>query len=394
MIIRGKTEVKSLIEFVWYKYIGAIFRILPIKRGRIVFSNFYGRGFADNPKYIAQEYIKRNSENIQLVWLIKGKRKSSIPKEIKQVRRGTILELYYLYTANVWIDNCRKHFGIVKRKGQFYVQTWHAGIGLKKCEKDISDTFNKTYLKSAINDSKMADLFLSNSKWETDLYKNCFWYDGKILEVGLPREDILYEKKGDCYKKVCEKFGIELGTNIVVYAPTFRDSGDCSSYNVDYNRVIKALKKRFKNSNWVILLRYHPNVKMNDNDNKKGFNIINTTEYPDINDLILASELLITDYSCCMFDGLLANKKVILYASDLDRFKKNGRGILFTINELPFSIATNNDELEMKILEFSNTRYSSDRLKFFEKCGIVFDGTATEKVVDYINKTYIKKEKK
>ena len=379
--------MKNILEYVWYRYVGAIGRLFPVKPGRIVFSNFYGKGYADNPKYIAEEFIKKNNNDIQLIWLIKGEKRPDIPENIKQVKRGTILEIYYLSTANVWIDNCRKYYGIVKKKGQYYVQTWHGGIGLKRCEKDICDTFSKTYLKSAINDSKMADLFLSNSLWQTELYRRCFWYDGKVLQEGLPREDFLVNKK--LCNTFRNKYKISADTSLILYAPTFRDDGSLSYYNIDYNRLIDNVKRRFGLKKVCVMVRYHPNIKERVGTSTEG--VIDVSDYSDINDLIVESEMLITDYSSCMFDGLIANKKVILYANDLEDFINNGRGFLFELSELPFSIAKTNDELEQIILDFDENQFENNVNSFFDKCGIVSNGNSSRKVVEYIINNYLKK---
>ena len=129
-------RVRTYIIYVWYRWIGAIFRILPIKKGRIVFMNFFGKGYGDNPKYICEELIKHNNNNLELLWFVKKDTLGDFPDKVKVIPRGTLKELYYLSTANVWVDNSRKHLGVKKRKKQLYIQTWHGGIALKKIENE------------------------------------------------------------------------------------------------------------------------------------------------------------------------------------------------------------------------------------------------------------------
>ena len=133
---------KNKALYIWYKYVGAIFRLLPVKKGRIVAENFFGKGYGDNPKYIYDELLI--NPELELVWLIKKNTDTEFPVGVNVVKRGTLKELYYLATAQVWIDNSRKHYGIRKRKGQMYIQTWHGGIALKKIEKDVENSLPLT----------------------------------------------------------------------------------------------------------------------------------------------------------------------------------------------------------------------------------------------------------
>lgn len=142
--------MKHLIGYIWYKYIGFLFRLLPIKKNRIVMSNLLGKGYGDNPKYIANELLSRKDVDLEIVWLVKDKYYDDIPREIKQVKRGTIKELYYLSTAKIWVDNSRKHIGVTKRKSQYYIQTWHGDLFIKMLEKDVEESLPKMYIDSAI----------------------------------------------------------------------------------------------------------------------------------------------------------------------------------------------------------------------------------------------------
>jgi CDP-glycerol glycerophosphotransferase len=99
--------------------------LLKINKKKIVLCNFYGKGYGDNPKYIAQEIISQDL-NYDLVWLLDDNFKESIfPKEIRVVRYGSFKAIYEMATAKLWIDDCRKVYYTKKRKNQYYIQTWH-----------------------------------------------------------------------------------------------------------------------------------------------------------------------------------------------------------------------------------------------------------------------------
>ena len=133
-----------------------LFRILPVRRKKIVFCCIEGTtGYTCNPKYIAEELIRRN-ENYELVWLVNDMSKE-YPKEIKKVHNNLWNRAYHLTTAHFWIDNSRKQLEVRKRKGQIYIQTWHAKLGFKPTCLDRGASFSKVAYWVSKHDSDMID---------------------------------------------------------------------------------------------------------------------------------------------------------------------------------------------------------------------------------------------
>ncbi|MGZ1333968.1 CDP-glycerol glycerophosphotransferase family protein, partial [Lactobacillus delbrueckii subsp. bulgaricus] len=139
---------------------------------------------------------------------------------MRVVKYNTLRYLYEMATARVWVDNTRKQPHIVKRKGQFYIQTWHGGIFIKKIEKDAENVLDSEYVKTAINDSKNIDCFLTNSKWGENQIRRCFWYDGDIEITGSPRVDIIFNCSESKKKEIRNSLGINVKDHILLYAPT------------------------------------------------------------------------------------------------------------------------------------------------------------------------------
>ncbi|MZM02267.1 hypothetical protein GT986_09810, partial [Bifidobacterium pseudocatenulatum] len=171
-------------------------------------------------------------------------------------------------------------------------------------------------------------------------------------------------------------------THFILYAPTFRANGSLSPYDMSYDNVISAITKETGYS-WKFILRLHPNIKNEDGTIQYGDDILNGTQYSEINDLILASDFLITDYSSCMFDGMIAGKKVLIYASDIDDYAKE-RGYLFELEKLPFSISTTTNELIRNICAFNQNEYMQKVVSFQSSLGFVPGGNASEDVADFI----------
>ena len=371
--------MKNKLLYFWYKYIGFFFRLLPIKNNRIVVQNFFGKGYGDSPKYIVNELLNQK-ENIEIIWLVKETKYSDIPKEIKQIKRGSILELYYLSTSKIWIDNSRKHNGVTKRKNQIYIQTWHGGIGLKKVEKDAGNLLSSNYIKSAKNDSKMIDYLLSNSKLLSNLYRKSFWYNGKILEIGFPRSDVLFLKNTKNIKNNLKKYKIDNDSKIILYCPTFRNES-YDYLNFDCNKLINELEVKY-NQNYTLLIKLHPNVKKQSLNNNSG-KVINVSDYSDINELLLITDILITDYSSTAFDYLKFNKPIYLYAPDYDEYTKE-RGFAMEYDKLPFSISYNSNQLIKNIVNNNYKEHMEDLREFKIKLGSFDNGNASKKITKII----------
>lgn len=372
--------IKRLIKLIIEKIFILTQSINPKK---IVVCNFGGKGYGDNPKYVVEEIIKQNLD-YDIVWLVDDteKYKQSFPNQIRLVQYGSIKGMYELATAKIWIDNCRKYFYTKKRKGQYYIQTWHGGIGIKQIEKQAESTLDEQYLNYAKNDSKMVDLMISNSDWCTKMYENDFWYDGEILECGSPRVDILFNQSKEINNKIYDLYNIDKNKKILLYAPTFRNSMDLSVYSIDYDRCINALEDKF-GGEWIIFIRLHPNISDLASDMYYSKNIINVTDYPDMQELLSVSNILVTDFSSSIFEFSYIKKTVFIFATDYEEYIKE-RGFAINLEDLPFNINKSNDEFINDIYSFNEEEYSKDIEKMLKRFGVKESGKASESVVNII----------
>ena len=180
--------------FIKAKIFMFIFGFFSIDNKKILFSNFNGKGYGENPRAVCDELLKRKT-NLKLYWIVDDINDKSIPKSVIKIKNNSIKYYYHLRTSKVWINNVRFRSSITKRDNQFYIQLWHGPIGLKKIEKDSEENLNKYYIKAAKNDSKYIDLMISNSKHFTDLANNSFWYKGRVEKFGTPKNDEIVNTK-------------------------------------------------------------------------------------------------------------------------------------------------------------------------------------------------------
>lgn len=377
-----RKQIKSFFKFLLFRF---VFQKKELKRKKIFF-NVFQNNFTCNPKYIANEILRRKLP-YELVWTV-GRSKNitkNFPKEIKLVRRNSIRALYEASTSKFWIDNAINFFydNLPKREGQILINTWHGSLGLKRIGQN--DNKNQTWLKNAIRCNHETDFLISNSSFESEIYRQTYWPDVPILNYGHPRNDLLFNTQ-ECQnlkKKVCNEFHIPFYKKLALYAPTFRDAQNLEPYDLNFSMLREALTKKF-GGEWVILSRQHYKLaKQSSGFFEYDNNIVDATSYPDIQELLLVSDIGITDYSSWICDFVLTGKPGFIYATDLKKYDSE-RGFYYPLETTPFPIATNNEEMEQNILNFDNELYQSKKLSFLRDRGCWEDGQAAARVVDKI----------
>ena len=262
---------------------------------------------------------------------------------------------------------------------------WHGSTPLKKIEKDAEVALGAYAVKRSIDDSSMCDLMISNCRFFTNLIRSSFWYDGEILECGLPRNDIFFNKelvKENC-AKVKSLYDIDSDTFVLLYAPTFRPDNKIDYYKLNWPIVINEFENKF-NQKVKVLLRLHPNminipgIESLLTDNR----MINATKYPDIFDILCATDALITDYSGTMFNFSFFEKPTFLYAIDKDQYD---RGFYYGLDELPFSLATDEKTLLENIRLYDNVEYLKKLRDFKEhRLQIHEDGNSSKRLYQWM----------
>lgn len=352
-------------------------KLTPIRSNRVVFCSYYGRGYSDNPKAIC-EVLRKSGEDLDLVWLCKDEKEAkSLPEGVRAVSYRGIKRLKALASAAVWVDNCRK-YELLKRKKQFYLQTWH-GFPLKRVEKDVETALSPDYVAACKKDSAQIDAILSGSGCLTKHFKESFWYDGPVLNIGTPRNDIFFQDHSELHAKVCRALGVPEDRKLALFAPTFRKDKSTDPYRIDADMVRRKAEENFKGE-WTVVIRLHPNVAFQSKNlfSYDGDRIVDATLYPDMQELLCAADLLITDYSSSMFDYALTGKPIVQFATDIEAFKQD-RNFYFQLDKLPFPLARNNEELEKILTDLQPLWTSQAWAEFARENEFCENGTASIK---------------
>ena len=379
-----KDEKKYILEHIFCYFLNKFFKV---QKNKMIFVNMTNFQFSDSPKYIAEELLKRRGNKFDLVWFInRGTDTTLIPNEFRVVFYDSFRALYELMTARVWLSNSHMLLphkkGFRKNKETIYFQTFHGSMGIKRIDADAQNVYGDLgWLKWQKKSASDFDYLFTDSDFEKNVFTSAFWGNGKILMMGKARDSIFYKDPKPYIKKVKDFYNIPYDTKIVLYAPTWRSDKRLNPYNIDIKLLKKALKLRF-GGNWSVLIRSHVNMR------KDMFNalydkneVINVAKYPDMQELLVAADVLISDYSSCIPEYVILKKPSFIYATDINNYSN---GFYYPLSTLPSPVAEDNGELVNNILNFDNDLFLKKADEFLIKMGHKDDANSCQRIVDLI----------
>ena len=360
----------------------------------VYFQTFSGRGYSDSPKAM-YEYMLTAPEykDYHFVWSFKEPEKFDFllrNPRTSVVKFRTRADNKALRTAKYWISNYRMLNHQYPRKGQVYLQCWH-GTPLKRLGYDIKEGDNVMNSAGEVrekyrSDAKKFSYILSPSPFATEKFATAWNLDAtgqryKLIEEGYPRNDRLANSDEEERRALREKLGVE-GKKVILYAPTWRDnqhtSGEGYTYKteVDFDRLQKEL-----GNDYVILFRAHYLVANSfDFDRYDGF-VRDVSSYSDINELYIAADILVTDYSSVFFDYAILRKPVIFYMYDLEAYAGEIRGFYLSLDELPGPIVRDEDALIAEIKAADEWKPDEKYEAFVERFDPYEDGNSSKRVL-------------
>jgi len=309
----------------------ALLRSAPL-RDSIFFVSWKGKQCGDNPLGIAEE-LRRRGDDREHLWAITDW-SVPVPEGGTGVLRGT--QEYYeaLARSRYVISNDDMQAPFRKRDGQVYLQTWH-GTPLKKIGFDIANPqfiSGTAYFDHLARDIAQWDLLLSPNPFSTPVMRRAFRYDGEICEFGYPRNDVLRRADtAEVAARVRRRLGLPDGKRVVLYAPTWRDNqvyANGRRYRFDM-RLDLERAWRDLGQDHVFLIRGHHHMADDVPAGMRDGFAVNVTAYPDITELFLVSDVLVTDYSSAMFDFAVTGRPILIFAYDLAEYRDNLRGFYF-----------------------------------------------------------------
>ena len=350
-----------------YGYLFSFFKIFPIKTNRISFIIDSGELFKGNLDYIKKEFEKRG--NFDFNFFYKDKLSFSSFKSLATSK--------YVFLNDNFFPLAFMNF----KNETEVVQLWHAPGASKKFGGSVASDSDIEMLSKI---GKNTDYLISSSKKIENYYSEAFQIDKeKIIPLGLPRIDYYFENH-DLNKiklEFSKRYGIDTNKKIILYAPTFRDEKK-------YNNVFDFLDlKKFNDvlgDEYVLALRLHPKIKdFYQDDIGSSENYVDCSDYPSEQELMMISDILITDYSSIMIEFAILDKPILFFVYDLDNYLNSERGFYYDFEKtVPGKLVYSSDEL-INAIEGKDF----DKYKMSDFLGTQFDvidGKSSERVVDFL----------
>ncbi len=308
-------------------------RRLPLRQA-ILFLSFDGKSCNDNPLAIASE-LRRRGDQREQIWAVDDW-SVKVPPGARAVLIGTVGYLAALGRSACLIANDHVALPFRRRAGQRYVQTWH-GTPLKRLGYDIaapSFVSGSRYFDFMAGDVAQWDLLISPNPFSTPILRQAFKFTGEIAETGYPRNDVLLTRDAGRESLIRDRLGLPSGKRVAMYVPTWRDNqhDGTSRYRLDLRLDLAAAHERLADD-YVLLVRgHHLMAGWKLAEAEPGF-VFDVTAYPDINDLLRITDVLITDYSSVTFDFAPTGRPILFFTYDLVEYRDKLRGFYFDFEE-------------------------------------------------------------
>lgn len=362
----------------------------------IVFQSFAGRSYSDTPKAVYEYMLQTcNYNKYRFVWSLKEPTKYSFLEKNDRTRvlkTGSREEEAALSEAKYWIFNYRALDHLKPRRDQIYVQCWH-GTPFKRLGYDISSSDNamnsiREIRRKYEQDAVRYRYILSPCAFSTEKFISAWnlrelGMTDKVIETGYPRNDILCHADPAKAAEIREKLGLPQDRKVILYAPTWRDnqhSSDCGytyAADIDFDLIMNKLGEEY-----VILFRAHYLVANSFNFDKYSRFIKDVSQYDDINELYMAADMLVTDYSSVFFDYAILKRPVIFYMYDLEEYREKMRGFYLDLDELPGEIVTDEKGLIEAVKNAYIGGYAEVIEKFNGKFNYLNDGNAAKRFAE------------
>lgn len=363
---------------------------------KVYFQTFSGRGYSDSPKAI-YEYMRKAPEysDYTFVWSFREPEKYDFLKDdrTRLVKFRSKQDNIELRTSKYWISNYRMLDHQHPRREQVYVQCWH-GTPLKRLGYDLEASDNSMNSINEIREKYRTDAakftyLISPSPFCTEKFATAWnlvetGQTDKIIEEGYPRNDRLINTSDEERVELRRQLGVN-DKKVILYAPTWRDNQHTSGTGYTYKTEVDFDKLRDElGDDYVILFRAHYLVANSfDFEKYKGF-VVDVSNYSDINELYIAADILITDYSSVFFDYANLKKPIIYYMYDLDQYANELRGFYITLDELPGPIVKDEDALVEEIAACDSWKPDNKYMAFCARYNPKDDGHASERTIKRI----------
>ena len=351
----------------------------------VVFSSYNMASFNDNPYYISLALHNMRPQT-DIVWIFKdvaaARKRFDIPDWVRCVGWNTPEGVEAFGRARVLVDNWQKYDFLRLGRRQVYLYSAHHDRTFKDGGLARDD---RLYNRMVETHATVATI---GSRFGREAMRRYYHYRGPCLKDGLPRNDLLVRDDPADEARIRAKLGIDAGTGILLYAPTFRDAatrgGQRQRVSLDLSRVLDALEQT-DGRPWVCLHRAHyQSLGLGLADKAPDPRLRDATAWPEMAELLRVADALISDYSCCAGDYALRGKPIYLYVDDIDEYAAHSRDLWVNPLDTPYWCARTPDELDALIRRTTPRSAAENCRAVLDYYGTHETGHAAESAARYI----------
>lgn len=353
----------------------------PIEPDLAVFAAYWYRGYSCSPKAI-YEKLREEAPSVRGVWVVERQYAGSMPAGVEYVVAWTRPYYRLIARAKYFVNNVNFPNEFVKREGTVHVQTHH-GTPLKTMGLDLRTAYvagRRMDFDALLRRVARWDYSISSNRFSTDVWKRAYPASYETLEVGYPRNDALVNAMEDDVRRIRAELGIGGDERAILFAPTHREYQERFEPTLDVGRLADEL-----GPGHVILARLHyfyAGDLPGEHRSTKG-RIVDVTGHPSIEELCLAADVLLTDYSSLMFDYAILDRPIVIHAPDWEEYRRL-RGTYFDLPAEPPGVVTRTqEELVEAFRSGAAAGEEAARLRaaFRARFCSLEDGRASERVV-------------
>ncbi|GMA25115.1 hypothetical protein GCM10025864_28740 [Luteimicrobium album] len=353
----------------------------------LLLRSYFAETVTCNGLAITEELLRRGS-TLPIYWAVRDESVWS-PPGVERVLHNSARWYELLRSAKYYIDNMYQPAYHDAPPGQVVVETFH-GYPFKAMGHGYWTTagFSAEQIESYDKRAEQWSYLVSPAPYATPYLTKEFAYDGEVLEIGYPRNDVLRSERADTLRaEVRSSLGIAEGERVVLFAPTFRDWTSVDGHTapfvdtLDVRHVAELLGDGAR-----LLVRGHAFNARSGQSRRFGANVIDVTAYPEVSDLYLAADVAVVDYSSLRFDFGVTGKPMIFLVPDLEQYKQ-GRGWLFDFEPTapgPF-VSTGDEVAELvRTIDTWVPTYARAYASFTDGYLSLEDGHAARRFVDAV----------
>ncbi|WP_405012977.1 CDP-glycerol glycerophosphotransferase family protein [Kitasatospora sp. NBC_01539] len=344
-----------------------------------------GSRYADSARAIHEELVRRGAP-LRHLWTSEDMQ-ADLPQTAEPVRQWSPEWFEALATARYVVTGTHLPEFFTRRDGQTVLQTWH-GTPLKRIGHDFEKIWftDAEYLKHLDREVPHWSLLVSPNRYSTTALRRAFRYEGEVVESGYPRNDVLFAADREkTAERVRERLGLPEGKKVVLYAPTFREDRrrPQDGYQFDLRLDLAAAREALGDDQ-VLLVRTHDMVCGQVADAGNGY-VWDVSTYPDVAELLLVADVLVTDYSSVMFDFANTGRPILFFTYDLEHYRDNLRGFSFDFEaSAPGPLLATSEALVEALgrVDRVAAEHADAYAAFREVYGDLDDGRAAARVAD------------